>query len=44
MKQLPNIPKQSCYYIDLKKADHAHAYTPHAYTPQKSHFMKNDNF
>lgn len=39
MKQLPNIPKQSCYYIDLKKADHAHAYTP-----QKSHFMKNNNF
>lgn len=39
MKQLPNIPKQSCYYIDLKKT-----YNAHAYIPQKNHFMKNDNF
>lgn len=38
MKQLPNIPKQSCYYIDLKKTDNAHAYIP-----KKNHFMKKDN-
>ena len=39
MKQLPKIPKQSCYYIDLKKTDNAHAYTS-----QKNYFMKRDNF
>lgn len=39
MKQLPKIPKQSCYYIDLKKTDNAHAYIP-----QKNYFMKRDNF
>lgn len=35
MKQLPKIPKQSCYYIDLKKTDNAHAYIP-----QKNYFVK----
>lgn len=39
MKQLPKIPKQSCYHIDLKKTDNAHAYIP-----QKNYFMKRDNF
>lgn len=39
MKQLPKIPKQCCYHIDLKKIDNAHAYIP-----QKKYFMKRDNF
>lgn len=39
MKQLLKIPKQSCYYIDLKKTDNAHAYIP-----QKDYFMKRGNF
>lgn len=38
MKQLPKIPKQSCYYIDLKKTDNAHAYIP-----QKNYFVKKKN-